>query len=1142
MDVGTEINQQYRIIEHIGRGGMADVWSARDARLGRMVAIKTIAPTLTTDDMDPVAMFKREAQTIAQMEHPHILPIYDFGDFEGKLYIVMRIVTGGALSDLMVRGRMAIESVLKTAKAIAQALDYAHNSKVIHLDLKPQNILLDGYHSPYLADFGLATRLDVHGQAVNPGSGTLMYMAPEQLTSDMLDKRADVYSFSLMIYHMLTGQLPFGGTAPLAMKQLQFQDDLPNLEEYPAYATEILRRGVAMDLSQRPDSLLEMVEELESVLLDQITLTDDWDDFGPDFSGFGEGVDASNADLLEAIDIYTRAHFAWDGGQGRFLPGVTHFMLMNDYYMQAEEHGLELDLEGRQMMLRGALEYDRDIDFWWQQLDTTNQRWVCLHAVRSQNAPARIRALYRLETLPDPEAGRIPRMVAQALQIENDADAQRAALQVLATRAKLLKPERSYEIKTEYRGVMLSTMTRQGVQIQRDAQWNDKVYTPEIDVLIAQIALEADKAPVRDFAARVVGRLRSKAAVRYLGQQQQAGTHGALRALALVRDEAPNLPPEVPRLGRAYAWLANTWRRMTEHALSLTWRFLWAMFGAAAGMGVQVFTTYRSEAIFNPQRWANTLSFGLFFGLLIGVLTLLSDEIPGRLRGFWSWAARFAVSVSFGLGLATLTWGLVYYMFYQQTQIDWDVLFFGGFGLSLGLILSSMLHLRGWVSFALTALTTFLPIYIHWNYYCLHFFICDANTTPPFSLAPIPLIGLAVGLFTGYVLRLQQGERLRLKLSLSSRLQAVLGTVLGMVVGFALMLSFALIFSTQGPNSITWVGVVGLGTLGILAGLANFFLPPTLRAGYGLGSLLTLGALVFTVGPALQAPAFHPAERFTLLLAYDFGEQLFTAGLPMALLLALGVHAMQLNRDLHRLTAWAMTLLRRSQATALESQTAPPAPLPVINPTAAPADNNDGADDEDGTEIPTNKLPTDALRADAPTTPDARPEAAKDADLDLDTAEVARLHAEDQVDAEAPTGGFIPADEHMTTERINTSAMKPDTSVQPMHDEKTEMDLRSALVHQQDDDLSQDLDTAEVARLHAEDQVDAEAPTGGFIPADEHMTTERINTSAMKPDTSVQPMHDEKTEMDLRSALTRKQPDDEDWDDDEVARLHDEDK
>lgn len=409
MDIGTLINNQYRIIEHIGRGGMADVWSARDLRLNRMVAIKTIVAGLGSD-IDPVALFKREAQTIAQMQHPHILPIHDFGEHEGSLYIVMRYVIGGSLEDMMRDGPLAPEVVLRLGDAIGGALDYAHENNVIHLDLKPPNILLDSAKSPYLADFGLATVLDPQGRARNPGGGTMLYMAPEQFVSETIDQSADIYSFTIMLFHMLTGRLPFDGNSSLAMKQMQQGEELPYIDDYvsslPPELTEILRLGTSKDPSYRPETHKDLMDQFRAIVQPTtIDIVSDGfdDDYMPDADPYNMltevDLDLSDSGLLEAVDIYSRAVFDWQGGQGRFLLGITHFMLMNEYYQNAEKYNLPIDEHGHQMFLRGAIEYDYELEYWWKRVNNDDRRWVCLHALRSGNAPARIRALSHLETL-----------------------------------------------------------------------------------------------------------------------------------------------------------------------------------------------------------------------------------------------------------------------------------------------------------------------------------------------------------------------------------------------------------------------------------------------------------------------------------------------------------------------------------------------------------------------------------------------------------------------------------------------------------------------------------------------------------------------------------------------------------------------
>jgi len=715
MEIGTTINQ-YKVVEHIGRGGMADVWSARDSRLNRLVAIKTIARNITAD-VDPVAMFEQEAQTIAQMEHPHILPIYDFGDFKGTLYIVMRYVTGGSLDDRLKDSHLTLDETIRIGGAVAAALHHAHQNNVIHLDLKPANILMDSGGSPYLADFGLATVLDPQGRAKNPGAGTLLYMAPEQLTADVIDHRADIFSFGLLLFHMLTGELPFESTVPLALKQLQGEPDLPDITDYrpdlPPQVNDVLRRATASFNEQRPASIMDVIDELQSVTgMGSVGVP--LDSFSAADMATESFMNIEDAGLLEAVDIYARARHVWFGGRGRFLLGVTHFMLIADFYRNAAEYDLSLDLEGRQMLLRGALEYDYDVNYWWDQLDDDNRRWVCLHAVRSENAPARIRALYRLETLPDEqEKPMIPRLVAQALDIEAQDDAKIAALQVLGTRARLLKPHQTFEVQTQYRGQLLSTITRSALQIVPQSAWHDTVYSLDIDRLIARLALDEDSPDVAEFAARTVGRMRSLAAVQIIAHEQAQGNPDALRVLALVRDEAPSLPHIVSRQARAYAWITNTVRRAAHDPLQILLRFMLGTMGGAIAMGQQVYITYRSQSIFDLQRWGNAIAIGLLFGIFIGVMSLLVDEIPSRLRGFWSWGMRLLVSAVLGLLLGILTW-TTFISLYLQYIPDADLMRFAGFGLAFGFILMAIIQLPRrwqWLAIPITALATYIPLY-----------------------------------------------------------------------------------------------------------------------------------------------------------------------------------------------------------------------------------------------------------------------------------------------------------------------------------------------------------------------------------------------------------------------------------------------
>ena len=793
MDVGVEFSH-YRVIEHIGRGGMADVWSARDKRLNRTVAIKTVARDLS-QDMNPVKLFEREARTIAALEHPHILPIYEFGDYSGQLFIVMRYVSGGSLEDLLEEGPLPVEDALRLARSVALALDYAHSNKVIHLDLKPSNILLDSYHLPYLADFGLATVLGPEGRAANPGSGTLLYMAPEQLTAEDLDHRADIYSFSILIFHMMTGQLPFDATIPLALKQLQLNETLPGVEELhpglPSSVNAILRSGTEVDAKRRPASLGDIVMALENVLMparvavsgasggaarerssirstqDMDTKTDALEELitgsiddlitrtAPQvepqalddlITGPLDGLITGPADRVappsppednktarldidldnlitspevtpeemarrEAIDIYTRARRAWAHGQGRFLLGITHFMLINDYYVNAEANKLELDEAGMQLLLRGAIEYDHDIDTWWTRLDDEARRWVALHALRSENAPARVRALERLEDLPDGENLQIPKLVAQTLQAETNKAAKLAAIRVLDVRARTQPNLPQIDPNAPLRDRLSSQL-----QLKTPSVWRETVYSQDIDLLLAQLALGDSDEDVREAAARAIWRIHSTAAVREIAERQRKGERGALRALALVRDEAPTLPPVVSSQARLYAWLANTLRRVTDDPMQAVWRFIIAALAGALAFGGYAYAQLPAQAFFFAERIGMSISTGATVGIFVGLVVLLASEIPMRLRGFWPWWGRLLLSAIMGVLTGALMWVIFTWFFLYFEPDTWQNFLIGGLGAAAAFALSAVLRIPAWIAAIWAAIMLWLPMYLAWFY------------------------------------------------------------------------------------------------------------------------------------------------------------------------------------------------------------------------------------------------------------------------------------------------------------------------------------------------------------------------------------------------------------------------------------------
>ncbi len=226
-DLTGQVFGQYKLGARIGKGGMAAVYRARQESMDRDVAIKVMAAELAHNE-EFVARFEREARVIARLQHPHILPVIDFGRSGEFVYLVMRMVDGGTLSDRLIEGSLTIEHVNRFLSQVGSALEYAHQRGVIHRDLKPNNVLLDDADNTYLTDFGIAKMIaGVTGNQALTSTGAVMgtpaYMAPEQWRSEPVDARTDIYALGIILYEMLIGGLPFQADTPFGMMYKHFE-------------------------------------------------------------------------------------------------------------------------------------------------------------------------------------------------------------------------------------------------------------------------------------------------------------------------------------------------------------------------------------------------------------------------------------------------------------------------------------------------------------------------------------------------------------------------------------------------------------------------------------------------------------------------------------------------------------------------------------------------------------------------------------------------------------------------------------------------------------------------------------------------------------------------------------------------------
>lgn len=259
---------QYKIIDQIGEGGMATVFKAYQPGLNREVALKVLPPYVAQKE-GFTERFTREAQAIGNLHHPNILPVYDSGQDKGFGYIAMRYIPKANTLAHLMRKSLKTEQIIQLTEQIAGALDHAHQSGIIHRDVKPSNILMDG-DWVLLSDFGLAKMIAAPSELTGTGVGigTPAYMSPEQAKGEKIDHRTDIYSLGIILFEMLTGQVPHKAETPLATAVKRINEPLPSPRslnpDIPEAVEQVLLKALAMAPAQRYDSAGEMATALQT--------------------------------------------------------------------------------------------------------------------------------------------------------------------------------------------------------------------------------------------------------------------------------------------------------------------------------------------------------------------------------------------------------------------------------------------------------------------------------------------------------------------------------------------------------------------------------------------------------------------------------------------------------------------------------------------------------------------------------------------------------------------------------------------------------------------------------------------------------------------------------------------------------------
>ncbi len=533
----------FTLLENIGSGGEGVVWSAYDNRRRRLVALKIISagnnePMLNTLIQEG---FDRQVHLVASLNHPHILPTYEFGRIGTQLFFAMRYNYAGSIATKLYSGPLPIQQIVTYSEQIASALDYLHVRTIIHRDLKPGNILLDGKNRTYLTDFGLAKQATDLTMVLHTGRGTGPYASYEQHTHSGMMAQSDIFSFGIVLFEMLTGRLPWDGEQFLGLKQFSENAELPDIRLYhsplPGSLNDVLRKMTALHWQDRPMTATEAHRMFVSALPGAGSITISKDLRANNVPGEDALLREGGQYLLDLVPE------TWNPDNGLFPLQLSHFAMIDLACAQKGPNQLKLSDEQRPFMLRGAFVHDHNLDRWWQENPSVETRiTVCEQVMANEEEPAVARALsYLTDELNSPKTAvqlspaSIERLIDLAITQDN-------------------------------------TVLRQNIfnalqnSIPKVKKWQPFAFSAEGDKKLALYALSE---PTRlTQIARLMAKVRSETAVLTILDTPESPEQK--KFLEEIYQEAGSWPPGMPLRIRLESWVSQLKRSILEDQETLS--------------------------------------------------------------------------------------------------------------------------------------------------------------------------------------------------------------------------------------------------------------------------------------------------------------------------------------------------------------------------------------------------------------------------------------------------------------------------------------------------------------------------------------------------------------------------------------------
>jgi serine/threonine protein kinase len=587
----------YELLEQIGFGGQGLVWSAVDHAHNRVVAIKFNEIPETDLKQNDDLKFDRQVNRLAGLQHPNILPLFDFGVIQRTRYLVSPYIAGGSLYELIYSNKISTTEILQFAAKIASALDYLHSNGIIHRDLKPSNILVDFGHNIYVADFGLARIVTDSTQAMHTGHGTPPYAPPEQHTMAEITPASDIFSFGILLYEMFARQLPWDGEKSLGLQQLYSKEEIPDPREInpelPEQLKNVLRTLTAINPMSRPQTAgvgLQLVYKAFG-----ITSQPDVD----------YKVDTENPLLSQKIDAewLLEANLSGWASTDRTVPlSLTKFAMIDLVEKQSDmRKTIDENLPG--FMLQNAITFGHNDNLWWNKVIDPHERVnIASTLISMDNSVITRRVIGHLiqdKQIRSSGFNLNGKMTHVLLDTALTSDDPFLRLGILETLKSVTSPSH---------------------------QWRKVALGEKQDKILAELALE--DTPTGDLSANLIGHLRSRLGVKTILESTNRDRH--IAALTQIYQIAGALPATVPvsiRLNVIAEWILQ---RITANPVTSLAAYASIVLGVALGFGLQIYLTYRLPDFMDTARISISLERGLFIGVIFGLGLFINRLIVER--------------------------------------------------------------------------------------------------------------------------------------------------------------------------------------------------------------------------------------------------------------------------------------------------------------------------------------------------------------------------------------------------------------------------------------------------------------------------------------------------------------------------------